>query len=160
LFAAGAALALLDAALRHDPPAAGALRAHLALKAAAAAAIGGGEPPSRLIACSRSATMSRMNVLVWSSRFETWFRGLADEQAQDRIVARLARIRLGNFGDVKAVGEGVSELRIDAGPGYRVYFVRRGAAVYVLLTGGDKGSQKRDIEAAKAMARELKEEDR
>jgi putative addiction module killer protein len=75
-------------------------------------------------------------------------------------VARLARIRLGNFGDVKAVGEGVRELRIDAGPGYRVYFVRREAAVYVLLTGGDKGSQTRDIEAAKAMARELKEEDR
>ena len=101
-----------------------------------------------------------MNVLVWSSRFKTWFRGVADEQAQAKIVARLARIRLGNFGDVKAVGEGVSELRIDAGPGYRVYFVRRGAAVYMLLTGGDKGSQKRDIEAAKAMARELKEEDR
>jgi probable addiction module antidote protein/putative addiction module killer protein len=79
-----------------------------------------------------------MNVLVWSSRFEAWFRGLADEQAQDRIVGRLARIRLGNFGDVKAVGEGVREMRIDAGPGYRVYFVRRGAAVYVLLTGGDK----------------------
>jgi putative addiction module killer protein len=101
-----------------------------------------------------------MNVLVWSSRFEAWFYGLADEQAQDRIVVRLARIRLGNFGDVKAVGDGVRELRIDAGPGYRVYFVRREAAVYVLLTGGDKGSQKRDIEAAKAMARELKEEDR
>jgi putative addiction module killer protein len=64
------------------------------------------------------------------------------------------------FGDAKAVGDGVRELRIDAGPGYRVYFVRREAAVYVLLTGGDKGSQKRDIEAAKAMARELKEEDR
>jgi putative addiction module killer protein len=99
-----------------------------------------------------------MNVLVRSSRFEAWFRDLADQQAQDRIVARLIRLEQGNFGDCRSVGDGVRELRIDVGPGYRVYFVRRGPAVYLLLTGGDKGSQKRDIDQAKAMARELKEE--
>jgi putative addiction module killer protein len=99
-----------------------------------------------------------MNVLVRSSRFEAWFRDLADQQAQDRIVARLIRLEQGNFGDCRSVGDGVRELRIDVGPGYRVYFVRRGPAVYLLLTGGDKGSQKRDVDQAKAMARELKEE--
>jgi putative addiction module killer protein len=95
--------------------------------------------------------------LVWSSRFEAWFRGLADRRATGRILARLTRIEQGNFGDCKPIGEGVSEMRIDFGPGYRVYFVRSGPAVYVLLTGGDKSSQERDIEQAKAMARELKE---
>jgi putative addiction module killer protein len=99
-----------------------------------------------------------MNVLVWSSRFEAWFRGLADQKAQDRIVARLIRLEQGNFGDCTPIGEGVSEMRMHFGPGYRVYFVRRGPAVYLLLTGGDKGSQKRDIEEAKTMAREVKED--
>jgi putative addiction module killer protein len=100
-----------------------------------------------------------MNVLVRSLRFEAWFRDLVDRRAKQVILARLTRLEQGNFGDVKPVGEGVSELRIDVGPGYRLYFVRRGPAVYLLLTGGDKGSQKRDIEEAKAMARKLKEED-
>jgi putative addiction module killer protein len=99
-----------------------------------------------------------MNGLLWSSRFEAWFRSLADRRAKQVILARLTRVEQGNFGDIRSVGEGVSELRIDVGPGYRVYFVRRGPAVYLLLTGGDKGSQKRDIEEAKAMARELKED--
>ena len=72
-------------------------------------------------------------------------------------MARLTRIEQGNFGDCKSVGEGVLELRIDFGPGYRVYFVRSGPAVYLLLTGGEKSSQTRDIEQAKAMARELKD---
>lgn len=99
-----------------------------------------------------------MNALLWSSKFEAWFHGLVDRRAKQVILARLTRIEQGNFGDVKPVGEGVSELRIDAGPGYRVYFVRRRLAVYLLLMGGDKGSQKRDIEAAKAMARALAEE--
>jgi putative addiction module killer protein len=100
-----------------------------------------------------------MNVLVRSSRFNAWFRGLGDRKTQDRIVARLIRIEQGNFGDVKPVGEGVSEMRMHFGPGYRVYFTRRGPAVYLLLTGGDKGSQNRDIDEAKAMARKLKEDD-
>jgi len=100
-----------------------------------------------------------MSALIRSSQFEAWFRGLGDRQAQDRIVARLIRLEQGNFGDCAPAGEGVSEMRMHFGPGYRVYFVRRGPAVY-LLTGGDKGSQKRDIEAAKEMARALKEEER
>jgi putative addiction module killer protein len=72
-----------------------------------------------------------------------------------RIEARIRRLSLGNFGDVRPVGEGVSEMRIDYGPGYRVYFVQRGAALVVLLAGGDKRTQERDIETARALAREL-----
>jgi putative addiction module killer protein len=78
-------------------------------------------------------------------------------QAKARIDARIRRLSLGNPGDVKPVGEGVSEMRIDHGPGCRLYFTRVGTAVVILLVGGDKGSQARDIEAAKRMARELKE---
>jgi putative addiction module killer protein len=70
----------------------------------------------------------------------------------------LDQASLGNFGDCKPIGEGVSEMRINFGPGYRLYFVREGAAVYLLLLGGDKSSQKRDIELALAMARKLKQE--
>ena len=72
-----------------------------------------------------------------------------------RIEARIRRLSLGNFGDVRPVGEGVSEMRIDYGPGYRVYFVRRGAALVVLLAAGDKRTQDRDIAIARALAREL-----
>jgi putative addiction module killer protein len=72
-----------------------------------------------------------------------------------RIEARIRRLSLGNFGDVRPVGEGVSEMRIDYGPGYRVYFVQRGAALVVLLAGGDKRTQDRDIATARALAREL-----
>jgi len=72
-----------------------------------------------------------------------------------RIEARIRRLSLGNFGDVRPVGEGVSEMRIDYGPGYRVYFVQRGVALVVLLAGGDKRTQDRDIATARALAREL-----
>ncbi len=82
---------------------------------------------------------------------------LADTKAKARILARLRSATFGNFGDCEAVGEGVSEMRVHAGPGYRVYFTRKGATVYLLLAGGDKSTQKRDIARAKAMARELKE---
>lgn len=99
-----------------------------------------------------------MLTLVRSKRFDAWLVRLADQKARARILNRLDRASLGNFGDCKSIGEGVSEMRIDAGPGYRVYFVRRGVAVYVLLTGGDKATQDRDIVEAKAMARELKRE--
>ena len=71
------------------------------------------------------------------------------------VEARIRRLSLGNFGDVRPVGEGVSEMRIDYGPGYRVYFVQRGAALVVLLAGGDKRTQDRDIAIARALAREL-----
>ena len=82
---------------------------------------------------------------------------LKDQKAKARILHRLSRASLGNFGDCEPVGEGVSEMRVHHGSGFRAYFVRHGAAVYVLLCGGDKSSQRRDIAGAKRMARELKE---
>ena len=81
--------------------------------------------------------------------FVEWLGGLADRQARARIQARLARVAAGNFGDVEPVGEGVLELRIDWGPGYRVYFARVGNAIVLLLCGGDKRTQQRDIKRAK-----------
>jgi putative addiction module killer protein len=87
--------------------------------------------------------------------YADWFASLRDLQARARVLVRIRRLSLGNAGDVKAVGEGVSELRIDYGPGYRVYFVRRGALLIVLLGGGDKRSQRRDIAAALELAKEV-----
>ena len=98
-----------------------------------------------------------MNTFVRSSDFDAWLSGLADQKVKARILARLRSATLGNFGDCEPVGEGISEMRIHFGPGYRVYFVRTGTTIYVLLAGGDKSSQKRDIARAKKMARELKE---
>lgn len=98
-----------------------------------------------------------MITLVRSSVFADWLDGLSDQRGKARIVARLTSAEHGNFGDCAPVGEGVSEMRVHFGPGYRVYFVRHGATVYLLLCGGDKRSQRRDIEQAKSMARELKE---
>jgi putative addiction module killer protein len=98
-----------------------------------------------------------MNTFVRSSDFDAWLSGLADQKAKARILARLRSATLGNFGDCEPVGEGISEMRIHFGPGYRVYFVRTGTTIYVLLAGGDKSSQKQDIARAKKMARELKE---
>jgi len=80
---------------------------------------------------------------------------LADIRAEAKIAARIDRLAQGNPDDVAPVGEGVSELRIDIGPGYRVYFVARGRAVVVLLCGGDKSSQVKDIKTAKQLARDL-----
>ena len=87
--------------------------------------------------------------------FAAWFRTLRDRRAKARIQVRIDRLSLGNPGDVVPVGEGVSELRIDYGPGYRVYFVQRGTTLVVLLAGGDKRSQSRDIRLALALARSL-----
>lgn len=88
--------------------------------------------------------------------FARWFEGLRDRQARARILVRIRRLSLGNPGDVRAVGEGVSELRIDWGPGYRVYFTgRRGEALVILLAGGDKRTQARNIRAALELARTL-----
>jgi putative addiction module killer protein len=86
--------------------------------------------------------------------FDAWLRGLRDRAARARILVRIDRLVLGNAGDVKPVGEGISELRIAYGPGYRVYFVRRGSSLLVLLCGGDKSSQSRDIARAIALAKE------
>lgn len=101
--------------------------------------------------------MLDMNTFIRSSDFDAWLSRLADNKARARILARLRSATLGNFGDCEPVGEGVSEMRVHVGPGYRVYFVRRGTTVYVLLTGGDKSSQRQDIARAKKMARDLKE---
>ncbi|GAA4711502.1 type II toxin-antitoxin system RelE/ParE family toxin [Sphingomonas lutea] len=90
-----------------------------------------------------------------TTRFSTWLAGLRDERARARILKRLDRAGQGNLGDVAPVGEGVSEMRIFYGPGYRVYFVQRGSALIVLLCGGDKATQNADIAEAKAMAEEL-----
>ncbi|MGV1904142.1 type II toxin-antitoxin system RelE/ParE family toxin [Agrobacterium cavarae] len=89
--------------------------------------------------------------------FSNWLTKLKDVQARARIVRRVDRLQQGNPGDVKPVGEGVSELRIDYGPGYRVYFIQEGKLIIVLLCGGDKSSQSRDISQAKALAKALKE---
>jgi putative addiction module killer protein len=88
--------------------------------------------------------------------FASWHAGLKDEVTRARIAQRIDRLRRGNPGDVRSVGGGVSELRLDFGAGYRLYYARRGAALIVLLCGGDKSTQKKDIKAAKAMAREWK----
>jgi putative addiction module killer protein len=87
--------------------------------------------------------------------FDDWFATLRDRAARARITARVRRLSLGNPGDVKPVGAGVSEMRIDYGPGYRVYFVARGEAVVILLCGGDKRTQGRDIKRALELAREV-----
>ncbi len=90
-----------------------------------------------------------------TERFAAWLDGLRDRRARLRIAARLLRLEAGLFGDVKPVGEGVSELRINYGPGYRVYFVQRGQILLIILCGGDKGSQDRDVAAAKLLAKEI-----
>ena len=91
--------------------------------------------------------------------FDRWMTRLKDRRAIARITIRIDRLASGNAGDVRPVGEGVSELRIDYGPGYRVYFVRRGNVLVVLLCGGEKNSQKKDIDIARRLAREWKEAD-
>ena len=90
-----------------------------------------------------------------TAAFERWLESLADERAQARIAVRLDRLALGLAGDARPIGQGVSELRIDYGPGYRVYFKRRGATVVVLLGGGTKRTQAADIGAALKLAAQL-----
>ncbi len=90
-----------------------------------------------------------------TENYRQWFDGLRDRQARARIDIRIRRLALGNPGDTKPVGEGVSELRIDYGPGYRVYFAQRGQTLVVLLAGGEKHTQDRDIQTALALARDL-----
>lgn len=87
--------------------------------------------------------------------FAAWRSGLRGSDTRKRIGARIDRLAFGHLGDVKSVGEGVSELRLDFGPGYRLYFARRGGVLIVLLCGGDKSTQRRDIARAKRLAREL-----
>ncbi len=87
--------------------------------------------------------------------YTLWFSGLRDRRAKARIDTRIRRLSLGNPGDVKPVGSGVSELRVDYGPGYRIYFIQCGSALIVLLAGGDKRTQQQDITQAIELARDL-----
>ena len=89
--------------------------------------------------------------------FSDWLAGLRDQRAAARVAIRIDRLAAGNPGDVKPVGGGVSELRVDYGPGYRVYFLRRGQLVIILLCGGEKGTQDQDLRTAKTLAKQLKE---
>ena len=95
--------------------------------------------------------------ILKSATFEAWLLGLKDRQARLRLISRIERLSVGNPGDVKPVGAGVSELRLDYGPGYRVYFMQRGALVIVLLAGGDKRTQDADIKRAIKIASEWKD---
>jgi putative addiction module killer protein len=90
-----------------------------------------------------------------TEQFSGWLRKLRDPQARARIVVRIQRMEEGNLGDVKSVREGVSELRINYGPGYRLYLVRRGETVIILLCGGDKSTQQQDIRTALMLAKEV-----
>jgi putative addiction module killer protein len=90
-----------------------------------------------------------------TDEFEEWLSNLTDSRALAKILTRIQRLELGNPGDVKAVGAGVSEMRIDYGPGYRVYFKRTGKEIVLLLCGGDKSTQDSDIKRANQLAVEL-----
>ena len=96
-----------------------------------------------------------MRTVLTTEVFDAWFQGLRDAQARARIAARIRRAEEGNLGDVASVGEGVSEMRIHHGPGYRVYFVQRGLELIILLAGGDKTTQSKDIKTAQTLARQI-----
>ena len=87
--------------------------------------------------------------------FKDWFARMRDLDAKRRIAQRIVRVQNGLLGDVKSVGDGVSELRVNYGPGYRLYFVRRGLAIIILICGGDKDTQDKDIRLAKSLAETL-----
>jgi putative addiction module killer protein len=99
-----------------------------------------------------------VNTLLRSDEFDAWLAGLKDAVGRARILARLRAAEAGNFGDCQPVGEGVSEMRIHTGPGYRLYYMQYRSVVYLLLSGGDKSTQKRDIKRAIRMARTVREE--
>ena len=101
-----------------------------------------------------------MYTFLRSDEFDAWLAGMRDNAGRARIAQRVRSAEAGNFGDCEPVGEGVSEMRVHTGPGYRLYFMQRGAVLYLLLLGGDKSTQQRDIKSALKMARELKREKR
>lgn len=96
-----------------------------------------------------------MNSFLRTPEFDGWLKALRDPVGKARIIARIRSAEQGNFGDCEPVGEGISEMRIHTGPGYRVYYCRRGEVVYLLLCGGSKSSQPRDIRQAKALLKSL-----
>ena len=99
-----------------------------------------------------------MITLLRTDEFTAWLRGLKDIKAKAVIFNRLDRATKGNFGDSKPLAGGVSEMRVDVGPGYRIYYTRRGELIYLLLVGGDKSTQARDIQQAKALLKSLPKE--
>ena len=122
----------------------------------AVVAASGASRCSLLLAPKYPVAYNRVMVEIRQTEvYARWFRRLRDRDARVRIDSRIRRLSLGNPGDLRPVGEGVSEIRIDYGPGYRVYFVQRGQALVVLLAGGVKGSQERDIRRALELARGL-----
>lgn len=96
-----------------------------------------------------------MKVILTTAVFDEWFAALRDRQGRLRIQARIDRAQCGNLGDCEPVGEGVSEMRVHIGPGYRVYFVERGPEIVILLAGGDKSTQAKDIKTALKLMRQL-----
>lgn len=100
------------------------------------------------------AYKQQMPAVRQTETFSAWLKDLRDARGRVKILARIQRLEDGNAGDVAPIGDGLSEMRIHFGPGYRVYYVNRGGELILLLCGGDKGSQQRDIEAAKKLARE------
>lgn len=98
-----------------------------------------------------------MTLIYTTEVFDVWFEALRDREAVRRIQVRIDRAEDGHFGDCKPVGEGVSEMRVHYGPGYRLYFMQRGSEVVILLAGSDKSSQNRDVKTAIGMARLIKE---
>ncbi|MDB5777624.1 MAG: addiction module antitoxin RelB [Herbaspirillum sp.] len=102
--------------------------------------------------------MHHMNTINTTDEFDAWLANLADLKGRAKILVRIDRAALGNFGDSEPVGDGVSEMRIHFGPGYRVYFAREGRVVYLLLNGGDKSTQAADIKQAKSMWEQIKKE--
>lgn len=99
-----------------------------------------------------------MNTFLRTDEFDAWLSALKDKIGRARIIQRIRSAEAGNFGDCEPVGEGVSEMRIHVGPGYRLYYMQYGTVVYLLLLGGDKSGQKRDIKRAIDMARTVKQE--
>lgn len=97
-----------------------------------------------------------MYAIFTTQVFDKWFESLTDRQTARRIQARIDRVEEGNFGDHKAVGEGVSEMRIHHGPGFRIYFIKHGVEIVILLAGGNKSSQSKDIATAQELAHQLK----
>jgi len=108
-----------------------------------------------LTRCSPSDTIGTNMEIRKTSIFAEWLDGLRDIRARVRVLARIERLARGNAGDVKPLGEGVSEMRIDYGPGYRVYFKKQGRSLVILLAGGDKSTQAKDVKMALRLARNL-----
>ena len=98
-----------------------------------------------------------MNTFLRTPEFDLWLKALRDQIAKARILAGIRSAEGGNFGDCEPVGDGISEMRIHVGPGYRLYYCRRGKIVYLLLCGGDKSSQRKDVKSAKAILKSLED---